>query len=221
MIQMSLPLIGITTGTSPGSLNFPELYSGSLKQAGGKSAFLSPDQDVLHLAETYDGILVPGGRDLPSIGSFVEHEHTAEQEDPVRINFEISLLHEIIKKRKPVFGICYGMQLINIFFQGTLYQDIILQVPRSLHHGKGRHTIDVKTNPYIEKGEYLVESSHHQSVQQSGKGLIPFAFTADGLIEAVYHADHTFVLGVQWHPERMDSVLSTQLFKAFVAAAGE
>jgi putative glutamine amidotransferase len=140
-------------------------------------------------------------------------------EEPARISFEISLLREIIKERKPVFGICYGMQLINIFFRRTLYQDIGLQVPGSVNHGKGGHTISITSNPYIKEGEYSVESSHHQAVKKAGKGLKPFAFATDGLVEGVYHEDFVFVVGVQWHPERTAGPLTAQLFKSFIAAS--
>jgi putative glutamine amidotransferase len=110
------------------------------------------------------------------------------------------------------------MQLINIFFQGSLYQDLPLQVPESLEHAGGEHGVIIRDNPFIEAVESKVNSSHHQAVKRVGKGLNPFAWAHDGVIEALYGEDLSFLVGVQWHPERMKGFLSKQVFERFIGA---
>ena len=162
--------------------------------------------------------MIPGGKDLlPSLyGQTLLHE--IEPEEAERIEFEFSLLHEIIRLERPVLGICYGMQVLNVFLGGTLYQDISSQLPTSLDHRTGTHIIALGVNPFLERGSFQVNSSHHQAVKDLGKGIIPFAFAPDGIIEAVYMKGHFFFVGVQWHPERMSNISSEQLFERFVGA---
>ncbi|MEW6109901.1 MAG: gamma-glutamyl-gamma-aminobutyrate hydrolase family protein [Nitrospirota bacterium] len=145
-------------------------------------------------------------------------EFEFEIEEQKRIDFEIFILNEIIKSRKPILGICYGMQLINVFLRGTLYQDIKSQKSGSLEHREGNHIIEVYNNPFIETGRFEVNSSHHQSVKDTGAGIKAFAYAQDYVIEAFYLESHDFLLGVQWHPERMDNVVSKQIFRVFINA---
>jgi putative glutamine amidotransferase len=112
------------------------------------------------------------------------------------------------------------MQLINVFFKGTLYQDLSLRRVRSLNHTKDCHAVRIHRNRHFPAGEYKVNSGHHQAVKESGAGLKPFAFAPDGVLEAFYHQDYDFLVGVQWHPERLDDVLSRQIFTKFSEACG-
>jgi putative glutamine amidotransferase len=142
-------------------------------------------------------------------------------EEEKRTDFELMLLSEAAKRKKPVLGICYGMQLMNLFCRGSLYQDIGSQQPQAVDHRHGLHGIDILRNPYLDCGGGEVNSSHHQAVRQAGKGVVPFAFSADGIIEATYLSSAPFFVGVQWHPERMDNGLSRALFAAFLGACHE
>jgi putative glutamine amidotransferase len=112
------------------------------------------------------------------------------------------------------------MQLINVALGGTLYQDIESQLSSDSNHRKGYHKIVIEENRFIEKGECSVNSTHHQAVKELGTDLVGFAFSQDKLIEAFYRNDYPFLVGVQWHPERLlDDKLSLELFQAFIAAS--
>jgi putative glutamine amidotransferase len=214
------PLIGITCYSI---LNLPkgfESYVASLTKAGGRTVLLSPGKDIADIVGEVTGVVIPGGKDLaPSFyGETLLHEIDPENRE--RIEFEFSLLNEIIRLERPVLGICYGMQVLNVFLGGSLYQDISSQVAASIDHRAGTHIIEVGGNPFLEEGSFQVNSSHHQAVKELGNGIRPFAFAPDGIIEAVYMEGHIFFVGVQWHPERMDNIPSQQLFEGFVGACG-
>ena len=140
-------------------------------------------------------------------------------EDERRVEFDLALFHLALKQGMPVLGICYGMQLINIAMGGTLYQDIGVQKGESINHREGGHQIQVDDNPYLAAGRYEVNSSHHQAVKDVARGLAPFVFAPDGVAEAFYYSlKHPFLLGVQWHPERMNNKISEAVFNSFIAA---
>jgi putative glutamine amidotransferase len=195
-----------------------QLYVDALEEAGGKAVFVFPEEDAKDLVMKYDGFLIPGGGDIDPSYYGEERVFPCVAEDSSRTDFEISLLGEIMPLQKPVLGICYGMQLINVFFRGSLYQDISLQEEGALDHREGVHPITMTDNPFLSEGHMEVNSSHHQAVKRVGRGIRAFASAPDGIIEAFYREQYPFLLGVQWHPERMDTQLSTLIFKRFVGA---
>ncbi len=174
--------------------------------------------DVKALAARYAGFVFPGGKDLDPSSYDEDPMFPLVREDGRRTDFEISLLHEIIRLGRPILGICYGMQLINVFFGGSLYQDIGSQRPDSLNHREGVHRILISSNPFIPTGEAEVNTSHHQAVKTMGRGIMPFAVAADGVTEAFYLVSYGFLLGLQWHPERMDTALTARIFERFIEA---
>jgi putative glutamine amidotransferase len=217
-MKKKVPLIGITCRSLEDLPRYPEFYLEAVDRAGGSPSFIPPGTPVDDLSHSCDGFIIPGGRD-PAPDLYNERRlYGIEIEEAGRINFELALLHEIIMLRKPLLGICYGMQLINIFFGGTLYQDVRAQIPKSHKHEGEMHSIIIEYNPYMRSGEFVVNSWHHQAVRKPGKGVMPFASAPDGIVEAFYLKEYPFLLGVQWHPERMQSPLSAELFEGFIEA---
>jgi putative glutamine amidotransferase len=219
---MNKPVIGITTDIEDGHLKLSHNYCQAIAISGGIPILIPPAADPVLYAERINGLLIPGGADLdPSY----YHEEMLPQVKPVsrqRSDFEMSLLNEILKLRKPVLGICYGMQLLNVFFGGTLYQDIESQLEVEINHKKDYHIIVITENRFFDKGKFSVNSTHHQAVKEPGNNLSPFAYSPDNLIEAFYLKEYDFLVGVQWHPERLlEEALSLSLFDNFVKASDE
>jgi len=215
-------------------------YVAAVEQAGGAPVVigldLTPDEIAKELANC-DAVLLPGSKaDLdPQKYAAARHPKTA-QPDPRRDMADELLLQDAYNLRKPILGICYGMQMLNVYQTGTLVQDIPEQVKTTVNHAAGRtvaqaHRVAVEAGsrlakivgPYLDRErELVVNSSHHQAAETVGTALRVVArCPADGVIEAVEGVEPGhFVLGVQWHPERtMDDPASQEILKALVRAA--
>lgn len=215
------PVIGITADIENNRFKLNRDYAAAVENAGAIPVLLAPSRNAADIASRIDGFLIPGGNDLhPSYyNEDINYEIKIVERD--RSDFEFAIIHEIIKLKKPVLGICYGMQLINVAFGGSLYQDIRQQVPAAMEHREGNHTIKVSDNKLMDKGEFKVNSSHHQAVKAIGQRLNAIAFSPDGITEAISSGDYPLLLGVQWHPERMQDSLSEKIFRTFAEAAIE
>jgi len=218
---MNDPLIAITTGGDKHFSRYPELYIQAVNAAHGKAVFIGPDVSIMDAVTRYAGFIIPGGGDIDPLLYNEQRISDTDLEDERRVKFDLALLHLAVKQGVPVLGICYGMQLINIAMGGTLYQDIGAQKGEAINHREGVHQIQVDANPYFAAGLYEVNSSHHQAVKDIAKGLDSFAFAPDGVTEALYSLQHSFLLGVQWHPERMNNKISGTVFSSFIEACCE
>ena len=217
---MSKPIIGITTDIDSEYLKIKYHYSAAILNAGGIPILIPPSEIPVLYADMIDGLIIPGGNDLDP---FYYHEEATSETILVsreRSDFEFSLLKEVMNLRKPVLGICYGMQLINVAFGGSLYQDIDTQLSVAITHKKGYHLIVTTGNRLFREDTFSVNSTHHQGVKKLGKGISAFAYSPDNLIEAFIMDGYPFLAGIQWHPERIpESEFSRNLFESFVKAA--
>jgi putative glutamine amidotransferase len=212
------PLIAISTGGEKNSPQMTELYLQAVEAAFGEAVFIGPDVSIIDAVRRYAGFIIPGGRDIDPLLYNEKRVAAINPEDEKRVKFDFALFHHAVNKKRPVLGICYGMQLINVALKGTLYQDISTQRDVTINHEKGSHLIQVNENPFIEEGRYEVNSSHHQAVKDTGGDLEVFAVSPDGIMEGFYSIKHRFLLGVQWHPERMTGGISGRIFASFIEA---
>ena len=163
-------------------------------------------------ARHLDGLVLQGGADV-SPQSYDEVATRPEWSgDRARDMYELELLHEFIEAGKPVLGICRGCQLINVAFGGTLYQDIITDVPTAIAHVNDQydsHHHDIRFQPDSMLAKVLggataarVNSIHHQAVKDVGRDLKVEAVSGpDNIVEAIRYQKAQFVVGLQWHPE--------------------
>lgn len=206
-------------------------YMDGISQAGGLPIifpFTENEQDVEQLAEVCDGFLFTGG---PDITPELYHENTMEglvTVCPKRDILESIVFRTAFEQDKPILGICRGIQAINVFLGGSLYQDIPMQYPSETEH----HQVPPYDQPVhdvtISEGTPLYEcfgvdrlpvnSHHHQAIKRLAPGLKAMAFSPDGLIEAAYMPEKRFLWAVQWHPELLfrTETHNRELFQAFV-----
>jgi putative glutamine amidotransferase len=168
---------------------------------------------LAHYAQWLDGVVMHGGADLWP-GSYGEEPLRPEWAgDRVRDEYEIALVRAFMDAGKPVFGICRGLQLINVAFGGSLYQDIATQRPEArLHRDAGLydrlfHEVGVVPGSRLDdllgsSKSCTINSVHHQAIKQLAPGLVAEAHCPeDGTIEAIRHTGSAWVAAVQWHPE--------------------
>ena len=160
-----------------------------------------------------DGLVLQGGADIAP-ETYGEAPMNPEWSgDRIRDRYEIALFEEFVRQGKPVFGICRGCQLINVALGGTLWQDINTQIPQTLLHRDEKryeHNFhDLRVLPGSWLGSLYpgtdvahINTIHHQAIKALGEGLVVEAKSdPDDIVEAVRWEGHSFVVGVQWHPE--------------------
>ena len=215
---------------SPFRIYMKSKYVKCLKRCGADVRWIDlkdPDQAAKDALKC-DGLLLPGGGDMdPSLyGQTMIKE--CGKPDPARDAAELKMLEAFIPTRKPILGICRGIQVLNVYLGGTLHQDIKkTQARRHSYFRKrkiGSHQVKLIPRAQFSKmlgcSQMTVNSMHHQAIDQLGPGLTIAAVSEDGFIEAVELFLHPFCVGVQWHPEHMadNHPLQQKIFEEFVAA---
>lgn len=213
--------------------------------AGGALPFMVPspfgdtargDVTIDDYAAALDGLLMHGGIDV-SPASYGEEPLRPEWSgDPMRDKYEIALVRAFEAAGKPVFGICRGLQLINVAHGGTLYQDITTQKPGALVHRDADsydlnfHHVEIVAGSRLEgllhERRHKINSVHHQGIKDLAPGFAVEALSPDdGVVEAIRHNGEAWVAAVQWHPEfhrpELGVVDDTPLLLDFLAAARE
>jgi putative glutamine amidotransferase len=236
--QLSRPLIGIPTRIDIAADTFylRRYYAEALYAAGGTPVYLPliPETDFIEsLVARLDGIMLSGSdSDVDPLrynqGPHLKLGAVAYERDET----DMLLLRQAEARKLPVLAICYGLQILNVYRGGTLFQDLSAQVEDVLKHQQAgdyrrpSHSVKIKEESLLAilagGTAFRVNSHHHQGIDQLGKDLDPIAWSADGLTEAVINTrPEQFILGVQWHPELAweKDPLSQAIFKHFVARA--
>ena len=208
------PLIGVTPlwDAARQSIWMLPDYLDGIKAAGGLPVVLPLDlseEDAERIVETCDGFLFTGGQDVsPSLYGMEDATGTIVS-SPERDQLEALLLSKALEADKPIMGICRGLQFINAFLGGTLWQDLPSQHPSEIVHRQGKpygvptHQVKLSGDLQTLLGKDILEVNtlHHQAVKDLGSGLTPMAIAPDGIIEAARLTGNRFVWAVQWHPE--------------------
>lgn len=234
------PLIGVTpwydykknvTFIKPG-------YCEGVAKAGGLPLLLPLTSDEELLADIFsrfDGFLISGGPDVDA-KHYGEHNLPFNEDiSPHRDIMEIFIARKAIQEGKPVFGICRGIQVMNVAMGGTLYQDIYSQLKDKellLKHSQEApkwyptHDIIIEKNSIVwksfSKEKVGVNTFHHQAVKDVAPGFLVSSRSPDGIIESIEYEGHVFAVGVQWHPELMwqEDEIYLNLFAEFVESCG-
>lgn len=233
------PIIAIAGDKTPAPTesvfkNFERHYScdsfvQSIRQANGISIILPiiknfSEKEIELLVNTIDGLILPGGEDIDPLLYKEEKQELCGKTDIETDLFQIALLRETLKQKKPILGICKGNQLINVAFKGSLIQDI--SNSKTNHKNldsiyQGCHNIIIKEDSPLNRifnlNSIKVNSLHHQVINKIGEDLKIGALSEDGYIESVYlDNEENFCLGVQWHPESMNEDFMKKLFRYFI-----
>jgi len=240
--KLPSPRVGIPWRTSAEetevNLAKTKNYQDAVRAAGGEPVLLSLQhpQELQELLPSLDAFVLPGSPADVAPAEYGEvNRGKSEPSDAPRENTDRAILKHAFTEKKPVLAICYGCQLLNVYLGGTLIQDLREETDTPIAHTKHDIVPEPKDDPVhaatFEEDSRLakiagaveapVNSSHHQAVERVGKGLQVTAHAPDGTIEAVeWTGDSNWIVGVQWHPERMfDDAFSERLFREFIAAA--
>lgn len=229
------PVIGITIDheDKPTYSRFPwyalrENYASAIETMGGIPILLPYS---IGMEERYidmiDGLMITGGNfdiDPGFYNQQIKSEFVTTKQK--RTQFEYRLTQLALQQKMPILGICGGEQLLNVILGGSLIQHIPDAINSSIEHEpkqnkhKVIHEIEVFEDSLlymiVQKRIFMVNSSHHQAVKDLGAGLKISAKAPDGVIEGIELKDYPFCLGVEWHPEYLETVEDKNIIKAFV-----
>ncbi|MEO0143719.1 MAG: gamma-glutamyl-gamma-aminobutyrate hydrolase family protein [candidate division WOR-3 bacterium] len=166
----------------------------------------------------YKGLILIGGEDVnPKHYNEKNLFENLNEINDERDLAEFELIEKFLNYERIIFGICRGIQVLNVFFKGTLYQDIPSELnlythkfykdktPRNVevYNNDTYHKIKIiNRNPIFENSEFIVNSRHHQAIKKVSDDFYIFATSEDGIIEGIFHKK-LLIFGVQWHPERI------------------
>ena len=227
--------IGLADTCNHGDISQQRNYAEAVRR-GGHVAVVLPYTDrpeiCRQMLDTIDVLLLTGGGDLAAWRFGSEPSDFDSEENRDRDSFELMLIDEACKMRKPIFGICRGMQVINVALEGTLWQDLsfkrktentktLTYVEHQCPERKWEGVHCVRISPFsrlieiIQSDTIMVNSTHHQAIKKLGKGLDAVALSDDLVIEA-FESDELPIAAVQWHNERLVGEPFDRLFAEII-----
>ena len=203
-------------------------YTDSIEKAGGIPLILpitASEEIVKSYVELIDALILSGGHDMDPM--YYNEELLPEGEMPFRLRdtFDMLLIKYALEKEIPILGVCRGMQVLNVYFGGSLYQDLKYNKEVRLKHiqeicpGEPVHRVSIERDSVLAEiygREIWVNSYHHQLVKEVGESLRVTGRATDTAVELIeWKDDSRFVVGVQWHPEMMYSSGSDEMGRIF------
>jgi gamma-glutamyl-gamma-aminobutyrate hydrolase PuuD len=228
---MRRPLIGITCTLrredGDRSYVLDVHYVGAVRAAGGEPVlmpFFADAAEARSFLERVDGALFSGGPDLDPARWGEKPHPKAVLVDREKEESDLVAIREALAMDKATLAICLGCQELNVALGGSLHQHLP-DVKGTIEHRKGaEHAVEIgpsRLRDIVKRRTPRVNSYHHQGIRRVGEGLEVVARAEDGVVEGIEAAGRRFVIGVQWHPERIhDREEQGRIFRAFVAAAG-
>ncbi|MFT7183692.1 MAG: putative glutamine amidotransferase [Oceanicoccus sp.] len=214
------PIIAILTAQTEDKGIFIEKvsrgYTLAIHKAGGIPIILPNLHDALeHYLPLLDGLLIVGGKSDVHPSLYGEEVNGSEELNLEKDQFEMKLIKGALEKGAPIFGICRGMQMLNVYFGGTLKQHVEGHFDR-VQFDKHIHELHIQNSRLTASNTHPVNSIHHQVVNKVGPGLKATGLSCDGHIEMIEH-ENLPIFGTQWHPECLpNDQLSKELFKWLV-----
>ena len=232
MVKNKIPLIGIIPLWDSDKDSFWMLpgYMDGITREGALPVMLpltSDENMIADIVARFDGFLLSGGQDVSPEFYNESIRDTCGEICEGRDKMEWLLTKYALAADKPILGICRGLQFLNVFLGGSLYQDIPTELDSKLRHSQKPpyntpiHEVEALgfLQTMLGTSKIEVNSYHHQGIKKLAKDLKSCGTSCDGLIEAVYIPDKSFVLAVQWHPEfALEWDSSQKIFEAFVRA---
>jgi putative glutamine amidotransferase len=219
------PVIGITLAYDKGVKIHKDIeygyirkeYAREVSAAGGEPIFLDENINPEAAAKLCDGIIISGGEDIEPIFYGQSHTYGKKMEPAERTAWELKLITECDREGVRILGICYGLQLLNVHYGGTLYQDIHKEGGSDFNHGSSfaavMHDITF-TDPFLNFSAHQkvsVASRHHQALRDIAPGFKVVARAEDDIVEAISNGRH---FGIQWHSESDGT--APQIYRSFI-----